>query len=354
LTTTRAPNAVDLQGFESLRRGAARNDPKATAEAAVQFEALFVGLMLKSAREANLGGGIFDSSETQQYLELMDQQVALDIARNGGLGFGAALLKQLAPAEAASAAPRASPAPLPSSGSQAAGLEAPVVAAPPAAVDAPPRATQSSAGYEGWAEPDGFGEPSAPVREVDREPSADTKPAEPDDTAAPPAGTPEAFIASLLPQAETAARALGVEPRVLLAQAALETGWGRAVPQHSDGRPTHNLFGVKAGAGWRGERAAHWTVEQVGGAAERRRADFRAYPSAAASFADYVELIGGTPRYADAVARAGDAEGYARAVTAAGYATDPQYADKWLSIYHSDRLDSALRGLKAGGLEPTQ
>jgi flagellar protein FlgJ len=353
LTTTRAPNAVDLQGFESLRRGAARNDPKATAEAAVQFEALFVGLMLKSAREANLGGGMFDSSETQQYLELMDQQVALEIARNGGLGFGAALLKQLAPTEsAAPAAPGASPALLPSSGAQVA--EPPVVAAAPATGDAPQRATRSGAGYEGWAEPDGFGEPSAPVSEVDQQPSVDAKPVEPDDSAPPAAGTPEAFIASLLPQAESAARALGVEPRVLLAQAALETGWGRAVPQHGDGRPTHNLFGVKAGAGWRGERAAHWTVEQVGGAAERRRADFRAYPSAAASFADYVELIGGTPRYADAVARAGDAEGYARAVTAAGYATDPHYADKWLSIYHSDQLDSALRGLKAGGLEPTQ
>jgi flagellar protein FlgJ len=354
LTTTRAPNAVDLQGFESLRRSAARNDPKATAEAAVQFEALFVGLMLKSAREANLGSGMFDSSETQQYLELMDQQVALEMARNGGLGFGTALLKQLAPAEnAPPAAPGASPASSSPPGAHAAPLT-PAAAPPAAPLDSQPQATAGGAWYQSWAEPDGFAEPAAPASETDREPRSAAVPAEPGGSAAPPAGTPEAFIASLLPQAEAAARVLGVEPRVLLAQAALETGWGRATPQHGDGRSTHNLFGVKAGAEWRGERTAQWTAEQIDGAAERRRADFRAYPSTAASFADYVDLIGGTPRYAQAVTRAGDAEAYARAVTAAGYATDPHYADKWLSIYHGDRLESALRGLKSGAIEPTQ
>jgi flagellar protein FlgJ len=234
----------------------------------------------------------------------MDQQVALEVARNGGLGFGSALLKQLSP-DAPPTPPGASPV--------TPAAEGPVAAAIPPGAQPPP--------------PSGAG--------------------------AAPTATAEAFVARYLPQAEAAARKLGVEPRLLLAQAALETGWGAAAPQHGDGRPTNNLFGIKAGAAWRGERAAQWTLEQVDGVAERRREEFRAYPSSAASFADYVELIGGTPRYAHAVASARDAEAYARAVTAAGYATDPGYADKWLSIYHGDRLDAALRGLKAGGLEPT-
>src|SRR5262245_13181680 len=89
------PTAVDLQGLTELKQRAAHDDPKALAEASVQFEALFIGLMLKSAREASFGGGIFDNQQTQQYLELMDQQVALELARNGGFGFGKLLTDQI-------------------------------------------------------------------------------------------------------------------------------------------------------------------------------------------------------------------------------------------------------------------
>src|SRR5204863_1482050 len=140
----------------------------------------------------------------------------------------------------------------------------------------------------------------------------------------------EDFVAHLLPHATAAAAALGVEPRLLLAQAALETGWGGAVPQHADGSSAHNVFGIKAGSAWSGARIAEWTLEHEHGVAVRRSAEFRAYPSSAASFADYVDLIGNTPRYAAALASADNPEAYAHAVQAAGYATDPGYADKWL------------------------
>jgi flagellar protein FlgJ len=161
-----------------------------------------------------------------------------------------------------------------------------------------------------------------------------------DVTAASPA---EEFVAQLLPHANAAAAALGVEPRLLLAQAALETGWGGAVPQHADGASAHNLFGIKAGGAWRGSRIAQWTLEHEEGGVVRRNAEFRAYPNSAASFTDYVDLIGNTPRYASALASADNPEAYARAVQAAGYATDPSYADKWLAIYRGHRLDGALR-----------
>jgi flagellar protein FlgJ len=283
--------AIDLNGLQELRHRAAREDPKALAEAAVQFEALFIGLMLKTARDASLGEGILDGPQTAQYLELMDQQVALELARNGGFGFGKLIVEQLG-GDPVDATPAMAPARL--------------------------------------------ARPHAPQMPVE-----------------PPIETPEDFVARFLPDATEAAKALGVAPRLLLAQAALETGWGSG-PLHANGTPSNNLFGIKAGGSWRGERIAQWTIEHTNGVAERKREQFRAYPSAAESFADYVQLIGNSPRYAQALEQAHDAEAYARAVTAAGYATDPNYADKWLSIYHGETLGGALRELKLESLEPTQ
>src|ERR1043165_1363916 len=95
------PSAVDMQGLAELKQRAARDDPKAAKEAAVQFEALFIGLMLKSARDASLGNGFLDGQDTKQYLELMDQQVALDMAQHGGFGFGKLIADQLSPDAAA-------------------------------------------------------------------------------------------------------------------------------------------------------------------------------------------------------------------------------------------------------------
>jgi len=323
-----SPNAIDLTGLEQLRRSAARDDKTAVAEVAVQFEALFIGMMLDSARKANLGDGLFDGQQTQPYLELMDKQVALDMARHGGLGFGKMLLQQLTPG--AQVRPGAVQAPLPGSGS--APLAAPGVESqsPTEALPEVPAASQATAEF-----------PAALPQSMTALGGTTTE-----DVATSPA---EDFVAQLLPHATAAAAALGVEPRLLLAQAALETGWGGAVPQHADGASAHNLFGIKTGSAWSGARIAEWTLEHEDGVAVRRSAEFRAYPSSAASFADYVDLIGNTPRYAAALANADSPEAYAHAVQAAGYATDPGYADKWLAIYHGQRLDGALRRAELAG-----
>jgi peptidoglycan hydrolase FlgJ len=300
------PNAIDLKGLAELKQRAAREDPKALTEAAVQFEALFIGLMLKSARDASLGQGILDGDDTQQYLELMDQQVALDLARHGGFGFGKLIVEQLAGDS-------------------------------PMSGDAGPR-------------------PSRELRALTAHAAAATASVHAAEPARPVAddGTPESFVARFFGDATAAANALGVEPRLLLAQAALETGWGAVAPQHVDGKPSNNLFGIKAGSAWRGPRVAQWTIEHEDGVATRKREEFRAYGSATDSFADYVHLIGSSPRYAAALDRAHDAEAFARAVTAAGYATDPDYAEKWLSIYHGDTLGGALEGLQPAAAEPTE
>jgi flagellar protein FlgJ len=159
------------------------------------------------------------------------------------------------------------------------------------------------------------------------------------------ADSPEEFIQKIWPHAERAAQALGVDPRMLVAQAALETGWGRHVPASADGRSGHNLFGIKAGRGWSGERGSHLTREFVDGRMQVERAEFRRYDGVAQSFEDYVGLLRGSARYAPALAAAGDNRAFAQALQNAGYATDPAYAEKLTSIAHGPRLNRALAAL---------
>jgi peptidoglycan hydrolase FlgJ len=340
------PTAIDLTGLTQLRANAAREDPAALAEAAVQFEALFIGMMLKTARDASLGEGLFDGQETRQYLELMDSQVALELARKGGFGFGRMIVEQLVKGEGAPG----SAATAPQAFDLRDVLRGPIgvtdsVRAPSGGVPAALAPRDPAQEFPRGLPPSlrGLGSPGAAA-----------SPAEASTGKTALTGSAEDFVTRFLGEATTAAKALGVEPRLLLAQAALETGWGGESPLHPDGRPANNLFGIKAGSSWRGSRVAQWTIEHGEGGATRRREEFRAYPHTADSFADYVSLISSSPRYAAALEKAHDAEAYARAIGAAGYATDPDYAEKWLSIYHGDRLGGALRELKTGDLEPTQ
>jgi flagellar protein FlgJ len=343
------PTAVDMTGLTELRHRAAQKDPSALAEAAVQFEALFIGMMLKTARDASMGEGLFDGQETRQYLDLMDSQVALELSRKGGFGFGRMIVEQLAKGEAPADGKTAFDlrevlrGPIDLAGiTRSSTPGAPAAAGPrdpaqefPRGLPPSLRALSSGGGASGEA---------AAAQSNDAvQTSRDAL-----------SGSAEDFVTRYLGEATAAAKALGIEPRLLLAQAALETGWGGATALHPDGRPANNLFGIKAGAGWRGSRVAQWTIEHSDGFATRKREDFRAYPHTADSFADYVNLISSTPRYAAALEQAHDPEAYARAVTAAGYATDPDYAQKWLSIYRGDRLGGALSELKTGDSVPTQ
>ncbi len=273
------PSIVDFAGLEQLRRDAASGGAGALDEAAVQFEALMIGMMLKSARETSLGEGLFDSAATRDYLDLMDQQVALEMARKGGLGIGAALAPELARTSKAHDA---------------------------AALDAQPARFESR----------------------------------------------QAFVDAVLPLAERAGRKLGVDPKILVAQAALETGWGRSVPRHPDGRAGHNLFGIKAGGLWHGARVRQTTLEHVDGALQRGQASFRAYADIAESFEDYTRLIAESPRYAKALEHGGDPRRFAEAVAEAGYATDPEYAQKWLAVYADEAIGGAP-SLKETVGEPT-
>lgn len=151
--------------------------------------------------------------------------------------------------------------------------------------------------------------------------------------AGPAAAMRDRFVTELWPHAEAAGAELGVDPKTLIAHAALETGWGRHLPQDREGRSSHNLFGIKATA-WTGDRVGSRTLEYAGGVREERTEAFRAYESVGESFRDYVALLRDNPRYAAAKGTGSNAAAFARALQEGGYATDPDYAAKLERVAH--------------------
>ena len=158
----------------------------------------------------------------------------------------------------------------------------------------------------------------------------------------------EQFISGLRPHAEAAARELGVDPHNLIAQAALETGWGRSQP----GGDSHNLFGIKAGANWNGASVQANTQEFDAGVAARVDASFRAYGSPRESVEDYVRLIRDNPRYAGAMNTGSDVQAFANALQRGGYATDPDYARKLAAVAAEVGQRIAANPFKSAPPEP--
>lgn len=276
--------------------------------AAQEFEALFLEMLLANARAASFGGGLLDSAQGDLYRDMFDQQMATTLGAKGGFGIANMLLDAIGSLQGGQAiesvAPQADSPHALSPLRALSALEAPALAA--------------------------TGTPTNPNAAAVRASQRDL------------IEGPQAFVDSLWVPAQRAAAELGVAPEVLLAQAALETGWGRSLPQHPDGRSSHNLFGIKAGASWDGDRVLVPTLEVEEGIPIRRKALFRAYDSYAESFQDYVRLIAHSPRYAQARAQAADPIAYLQQLQQAGYATDPNYASKIGSILGSEALAEAL------------
>lgn len=290
---TPVPSIFDVNNLTALKGAVKKDDPQAIKSAARQFEALFLQMVLKSMRDATPREGMFDSDQTRMYESLLDQQMAQVMSTKGGAGLAAMIEKQLTRQDADPVSfmdglpltPAAKPFPL-DRGGRALPLET----------------------------------PPAPLRPLDSVPYA------PRSDGTLPANAQE-FVARMAPQAEEASRATGIPASFLIAQAALETGWGRSEPRLADGRTTYNVFGIKAGRGWSGAAADATTTEYVDGVAQRQTERFRAYGSYAEAFRDYADLLRNNPRYAGVLGTQ-DAASFARGLQRSGYATDPLYAEK--------------------------
>ena len=162
--------------------------------------------------------------------------------------------------------------------------------------------------------------------------------------------SPAAFVSSLLPYAKQYAQKLKVDPKLLLAQAALETGWGKHVMRTVDGISSNNLFGIKADRSWQGDSTSVNTLEFENGQLQQIKAAFRSYDTHEESFKDYVEFLNNSSRYQKALDTTGDPKHYLNELQSAGYATDPNYADKIYQIYRSDTLNKAVESATFGGM----
>jgi flagellar protein FlgJ len=162
----------------------------------------------------------------------------------------------------------------------------------------------------------------------------------------------ESFAQDVWPHAERAANRLGVKPEAILAQAALETGWGKHVMPDANGGNSFNLFGIKAGSAWSGDTTSKRTLEFEDGIPRYERATFRAYGDIGATFDDYAKFLANNPRYADVTDKGVDSPGFARALQDSGYATDPEYANKLTSILESPTMRRVLSELKNPQSQP--
>jgi flagellar protein FlgJ len=298
----------DFSGLANLERGARERSPEATREAARQFEAVFVKMMLKSMRDAN---AVLAEDRDRSYEQMFDDQIALDLTRGRGIGLAEMLVRQMTPGGDAST----------EAGLDQSQLKERIARramASPTADEAPAPAASPLPGRQDFR-PD----------------------------------SPEGFLRKIWPLAEAAGERLGVDPQAIAAQATLETGWGKRLIRDGEGLSGNNLFGIKADRRWDGEKVNVPTLEYRGGIAKRESAQFRAYQDLAAGFEDYVSFLKTNPRYAEATAGGLSAEDYAHSLQRAGYATDPDYANKIRGVMTSPRFEKTVSELKNSGGMPT-
>lgn len=272
---------TELAGLSHLKIAAKEKSPDAIAEVATQFESLFVQMMLKSMREANKSDGLFGSNQMQFYQDLYDKQISIHLAEKRSVGIANMLMRQLSESQPVNAE------------KEMKDLPEPVM----------------------FPDKTNLPKDQTPVK----------------------FDSPKDFIDELRPLAEKYAKELGVKPEVLIAQAALETGWGKKIIKTKQ-NSTHNLFGIKASTGWQGDSANVKTLEHRNGEFQFERANFRAYNSFEQSFADYVAFIKGNSRYQNALDQTQDSIQYIQALQEAGYATDPKYTEKISSILRRDEF----------------
>ncbi|MEN5301332.1 MULTISPECIES: flagellar assembly peptidoglycan hydrolase FlgJ [unclassified Pseudomonas] len=349
---------TDLNRLSSLKHGDRDSDAN-VRKVAQEFESLFISEMLKASRKASdvlADDNPMNSETVKQYRDMYDQQLAVSMSREGGgIGLQDVLVRQLSKNKSTPV----NTSPFPRVDGNAPTLWGNKVADPVQATQATatrndvaalnsrrlalpgkltdrllagivPSATSPAAATNTAAVPARDGQQVAKAIAIPDNGLRITGRA----VAQPPLAPKKAFadsdefVATMLPMAEQAAKRIGVDPRYLVAQAALETGWGKSVMRNSDGSSSHNLFGIKASGNWDGDSARAITSEFRDGQFVKETAAFRSYDSYQDSFHDLVSLLQSNSRYQDAVKSADNPEQFVRELQKAGYATDPNYASK--------------------------
>lgn len=310
---------TDLKGLNAIKQQGRIDGDEALRNVAQQFESMFVNMMLKSMRAANqvfAKDGLFNSFESDMHQQMYDNQLSLNLTAGNGIGLADVLFRQMQQQFSRPDSPQ---------------LKDGVMAFSPeqrlAGIAETAGSTNTVEGVESSA--------------ITLESIVDLVPEDVTQVIS----SPQEFVATLLPALKDAAKSLGLDPKALLAQAALETGWGKHFIQQSDGSSSFNLFGIKATGGWGGGAATVPTVEFENGVAKRKYESFRIYDSFAQSAMDFAQLLQNSPRYQKAVDAVDNIGQFWRELQNAGYATDPHYARKLNTILHGSTLQEALRSV---------
>ncbi len=319
----------DLGGLNlsSLKKGAREKSPQAIREVAKQFESLFVQMMLKSMRDTVPEDALFGSKAGKTYQQMYDKQLSMHISEGRGIGLASTIERQLGGTPENELRDKKAGDYLSNPRPIARPLAEPIAQVSAAELNSNVSLFQLRKNL---------------VPEVQKS-SVEAQGAE---------GvwsTAKDFIKDVLPYAQRAAKVLGVDAEVLVAQSALETGWGKFTPKHADGSNSFNLFGIKADTRWQGETLEITTREFRYGVMQQEQADFRSYDSPSAAFEDYTNFILQNPRYQKALERGYDSEAYARELQKAGYATDPDYAKKINRIRNSEAMQRYMKSLSPVG-----
>jgi len=287
---------ADFNGLAQLKAkagGDSSEQQDALAQVARQFETIFLKMMLKSMRDTVPESDLIDNDKARFYQSMYDDQISLDLSKRGDLGLAQMIVNQMGE-------------------------------------KATDKTTEKVGEMQSYRE--------TAIRQQQHKAAAITKNVEPQRNDA--ITSIDDFAEKLGPAASNAAKELGVDAKILLAQSALETGWGQHIMKDKAGHSSYNLFGIKASHGWQGKTVNVQTVEYEAGIAQKRQATFRAYDSYEESFNDYVQFLKQNPRYAETLSSVDSNEAFVKGLQKAGYATDPAYANKIMSIVGRGQLSS--------------
>jgi flagellar protein FlgJ len=312
-------NFFDLGNLDSLRQSALKSDASSDAskdalkQAAAQFESIFTQMLLKSMRKANEAfedkDSPFNSSGVKFFEEMHDQQLSVELSSNGSLGLADLIVQQLSP-----------------DGKKF----------------TPGSVLRSVDDFTSDKRASGMSSDSLVNKNEIATKTPDKNEGAFDDA--------ESFISTVWEHAKSAAEKIGLNPAVMVAQAALETGWGKHIINKADGSSSNNLFNIKSDRSWDGAKANKVTLEFEQGMPVKKQASFRAYDSIKDSVNDFVDFLNENPRYQEALENTAKPAAFLDSLQKAGYATDPNYADKIKQVLNRADLKSLAATLVRQGV----
>lgn len=312
---------TDINGLQGIRTLGKNDQDAALKEVAKQFESMFVGMMLKSMRDASAvfsEDSLFNSPESDFYRQMYDDQMSVSLTSGQGTGLAEVIHRQLMAQYGDDATSAAN-------------------------IDQANIFERRFTGISHAIKRVEDELKSLPAKAQEHSENSMTATASGKGNKGQGFATPAEFVAVVYPLAEKIGADIGVDPKAIVAQAALETGWGKFTIQDTAGNPSHNLFGIKADSRWQGEVVSVQTHEYRQGVRVNENAEFRAYSSLEEGLSDYADFLKNSSRYQNAINENASGETYGHALQQSGYATDPNYGGKVERIYNGQTLNEAIK-----------